>query len=124
MSYAGSENLSRSTIFKVLMYFITCVAIIFILFINQVVVSSETFYHQQLKRDLVNEANLFTMMVSKGNSPALYKTIAERKKTIPHLVMLFGRQNMLLMILDYIQRHHFSLARVKQLNYLKWWLCL
>lgn len=80
MSYAGSENLSRSTIFKVLMYFITCVAIIFILFINQVVVSSETFYHQQLKRDLVNEANLFTMMVSKGNSPALYKTIAERKK--------------------------------------------
>lgn len=80
MSYAGSENLSRSTIFKVLMYFITCVAIIFILFINQVVVSSETFYHQQLKRDLVNEANLFIMMVSKGNSPALYKTIAERKK--------------------------------------------
>lgn len=80
MSYAGSEHVSRSTIFKILMYFITCVAFIFILFINQVVVSSETFYHQQLKRDLVNEANLFTMMVNKGNSPALYKTIAQREK--------------------------------------------
>ncbi|MCP4956351.1 MAG: HAMP domain-containing histidine kinase [Photobacterium aquimaris] len=80
MSYAGPENLSRSTIFKVLMYFITCVAFIFILFINQVVVSSETFYHQQLKRDLVNEANLFTMMLNKGNSAELYKTITQRRK--------------------------------------------
>ncbi|SMY32028.1 Sensor protein CpxA [Photobacterium malacitanum] len=80
MSYAGPENLSRSTIFKVLMYFITCVAFIFILFINQVVVSSETFYHQQLKRDLVNEANLFTMMLNKGNSVELYKTITQRSK--------------------------------------------
>ncbi|KJG62106.1 hypothetical protein UA42_06860 [Photobacterium kishitanii] len=62
------------------MYFITCVAFIFILFINQVVVSSETFYHQQLKRDLVNEANLFTMMVNKGDTSGLYKTIAQRKK--------------------------------------------
>ncbi|WP_297481715.1 HAMP domain-containing sensor histidine kinase [uncultured Photobacterium sp.] len=79
MSYAGSENLSRSTIFKVLMYFITCVAFIFMLFINQVVVSSETFYHQQLKRDLVNEANLFSMIVNKGDSGALYRTIAQRK---------------------------------------------
>ncbi|MCD9530518.1 sensor histidine kinase [Photobacterium carnosum] len=81
MSYAGSENLSRSTIFKVLMYFITCVAFIFILFINQVVVSSETFYHQQLKRDLVNEANLFSMIVNKGDSAELYRTIAQRKQS-------------------------------------------
>ncbi|MEC6831341.1 HAMP domain-containing sensor histidine kinase [Photobacterium toruni] len=81
MSYAGSESLSRSTVFKVLMYFITCVAFIFILFINQVVVSSETFYHQQLKRDLVNEANLFSMIVNKGDSSVLYKTIAQRKKS-------------------------------------------
>ena len=67
MSYAGSDRLSRSSTFKVLLYFISCVAIIFILFINQVFVNSEMFYHKQLAQELSNEVALFERMVKKGH---------------------------------------------------------
>lgn len=80
MSFAGPDNLSRSTIFKVLLYFITCVAMIFILFLHQVFVSSETFYHKQLKRELDSETSTFSMLSDAGNIESIRQSVANRSK--------------------------------------------
>lgn len=80
MSYAGSDRLSRSSTFKVLLYFISCVAIIFILFINQVFVNSEMFYHKQLAQELSNEVALFERMVKKGHINEIPDLVKEHQQ--------------------------------------------
>ncbi|WP_318441066.1 sensor histidine kinase [Photobacterium leiognathi] len=80
MSYAGSDKLSRSSIFKVLLYFICCVSLMFILFINQVFVSSESFYQNQLEQDLNNEVSLFERMLDKGDYQAVIEAVDEHDK--------------------------------------------
>ncbi|PSW72257.1 two-component sensor histidine kinase [Photobacterium sp. GB-50] len=80
MSYAGSDRLSRSSILKVLLYFICCVAIIFILFINQVYVNSETIYNKQLTKELNIEMTLFERMVQKGHINAIPDLVKEHQQ--------------------------------------------
>ncbi len=80
MSFAGPDNLSRSSIFKVLLYFIACVAMIFMLFVHQVFVSSETFYHKQLKRELNSETSTFSMLADTGNIENIRQSVANRSK--------------------------------------------
>ncbi len=74
MSYAGSDKLSRSSIFKVLLYFICCVSLMFILFINQVFVSSERAFIQKSARatDPNNEnCRCLKRMLDKGDYQAV-----------------------------------------------------
>nr|WP_305460862.1 hypothetical protein [Photobacterium leiognathi] len=52
----------------------------FILFINQVFVSSESFYQNQLEQDLNNEVSLFERMLDKGDYQAVIEAVDEHDK--------------------------------------------
>ncbi|HIF9063820.1 TPA: sensor histidine kinase [Photobacterium damselae] len=80
MFFAKTDNLASSSTYKVLLYFIACVAMIFMLFIHQVFVSSEAFYHKQLERELTSEASTFSLLVSVGDINKIYRLIEERSR--------------------------------------------
>jgi len=80
MFFAKTDNLASSSTYKVLLYFIACVAMIFMLFIHQVFVSSEAFYHKQLDRELTSEASTFSLLVSVGDINKIYRLIEERSR--------------------------------------------
>ncbi|BBC41963.1 hypothetical protein PDPE_1-02804 [Photobacterium damselae subsp. piscicida] len=80
MFFVKTDNLASSSTYKVLLYFIACVAMIFMLFIHQVFVSSEAFYHKQLERELTSEASTFSLLVSVGDINKVYRLIEERSR--------------------------------------------
>lgn len=79
MSCAGANRFFYSTIFKILLYFISCIGLIYILFINQVFVSSEAFYRQQLAQDLEHEVVWFKRLIEQGKAEDIAATIKEHQ---------------------------------------------
>ncbi|PSW25814.1 two-component sensor histidine kinase [Photobacterium swingsii] len=73
------EQLSRSSTFKLLLYFLACIGMIYTVFVHQVYLSSDTFHRKQLDRELSQETEIFTALAGIGNIDAIRTLIAEKQ---------------------------------------------
>ncbi|MGF1689758.1 sensor histidine kinase [Photobacterium kagoshimensis] len=73
------ELLSRSSTFKLLLYFLACIGLIYTIFVHQVYLSSDAFHRKQLDRELSQETEIFTALAMQGNLDAIQTLIAEKQ---------------------------------------------
>ncbi|MDO6496693.1 sensor histidine kinase [Photobacterium sanguinicancri] len=73
------ELLSRSSTFKLLLYFLACIGVIYTVFVHQVYLSSDAFHRKQLDRELSQETEVFAALATQGKIDAIHTLIAEKQ---------------------------------------------
>ncbi|WP_261857007.1 sensor histidine kinase [Photobacterium sanguinicancri] len=79
MFFDNRELLSRSSTFKLLLYFLACIGVIYTVFVHQVYLSSDAFHRKQLDRELSQETEVFAALATQGKIDATRTLIAEKQ---------------------------------------------
>ncbi|MDO6542424.1 sensor histidine kinase [Photobacterium sanguinicancri] len=79
MFFDNRELLSRSSTFKLLLYFLACIGVIYTVFVHQVYLSSDAFHRKQLDRELSQETEVFAALATQGKIDATHTLIAEKQ---------------------------------------------
>ncbi|PST92565.1 sensor histidine kinase [Photobacterium jeanii] len=79
MSFANRELLSRSSTFKVLLYFLAGIGVIYTVFVHQVYLSSDAFHRKQLERELRQETDVFAALAKSGDVEKIQSLVKEKQ---------------------------------------------
>lgn len=79
MSSVSRDLLYRSSVFKVLLYFLVCIGVIYTLLAHQVFLSSESFHRNQLERQLAAETEIFKQLVLRNDETLVRDFIGKRR---------------------------------------------